>query len=264
KVPDQSAPEAAIVRAPPRRFAESALDLFGISCVVKEIQRVNAREALAQGGSFRETASWHAQYSDSAYVFVGGFSYELSEGDLICIFSQYGEVVDINLVRDKESGKSKGFAFLCYEDQRSTILAVDNLNGIKGRVGGRGGPGPGRTGETATLCWSKKFTDSGYAARLQKSGQVMNRTIRVDHCAQYKRPKKDEKAPEGEHSVYNAAPKPLETAEESEDSWDDERYGLNPEDPMYEHLLKKAKKARRKQLKKERKETKKARTSAVA
>lgn len=39
--------------------------------------------------------------------------------------------MNINLVRDKKTGKSKGFCFLCYEDQRSTILAVDNLNGIK-------------------------------------------------------------------------------------------------------------------------------------
>lgn len=42
----------------------------------------------------------------------------------------------VNLVRDKETGKSRGFAFLKYEDQRSTDLAVDNLGGasIMGRV----------------------------------------------------------------------------------------------------------------------------------
>ena len=34
-------------------------------------------------------------------------------------------------MRDKETGRSKGFAFLKYEDQRSTILAVDNFNGAK-------------------------------------------------------------------------------------------------------------------------------------
>lgn len=45
--------------------------------------------------------------------------------------NRYGEIVNINLVRDKKTGKTKGFCFLCYEDQRSTILAVDNLNGIK-------------------------------------------------------------------------------------------------------------------------------------
>lgn len=39
-------------------------------------------------------------------------------------------------MRDKESGKSKGFAFLKYEDQRSTDLAVDNFGGVvlMGRV----------------------------------------------------------------------------------------------------------------------------------
>lgn len=45
--------------------------------------------------------------------------------------SRYGEIVHINLIRDKDSGKSKGFGFICYEDQRSTILAVDNLNTFK-------------------------------------------------------------------------------------------------------------------------------------
>ena len=45
--------------------------------------------------------------------------------------NRYGEIVNINLVRDKKTGKTKGFCFLCYEDQRSTVLAVDNFNGIK-------------------------------------------------------------------------------------------------------------------------------------
>uniref|UniRef100_A0A663EG03 RNA binding motif protein X-linked 2 n=1 Tax=Aquila chrysaetos chrysaetos TaxID=223781 RepID=A0A663EG03_AQUCH len=80
---------------------------------------------------------------------AGGLHYELTEGDVICVFSQYGEVVNINLVRDKKTGKSKGFCFLCYEDQRSTILAVDNFNGIK----------------------------------------IKGRTIRVDHVANYRPPK---------------------------------------------------------------------------
>lgn len=36
----------------------------------------------------------------------------------------------MNLSRDKDSGLPRGFAFLAYSDQRSTVLAVDNLNGI--------------------------------------------------------------------------------------------------------------------------------------
>ena len=55
---------------------------------------------------------------------------------MVTIFSQFGEPVHINLVRDKETGKSRGFAFLKYEDQRSTDLAVDNLSGatVLGRL----------------------------------------------------------------------------------------------------------------------------------
>ena len=81
-------------------------------------------------------SSWHRQYKDSAWIFVGGLNYDLTEGDIICVFSQYGEIANINLVRDKETGRSKGFAFVCYENQKSTVLATDNLNGIKlaGRI----------------------------------------------------------------------------------------------------------------------------------
>jgi len=84
--------------------------------------------------------------SDSAYIFAGGLPRDLTEGDVITIFSQYGEVMNVNMPRDKETGKPKGFAFLMYEDQRSTVLAVDNLNG----------------------------------------SSVLERTIRVDHVKNYK------------------------------------------------------------------------------
>ncbi len=74
--------------------------------------------------------SWHEKYKDSAWVFIGGLSFELTEGDVICVMSQWGEIEDIHLVREKDTNKSKGFAFVKYEDSRSGILAVDNFNGI--------------------------------------------------------------------------------------------------------------------------------------
>ncbi|XP_072939602.1 RNA-binding motif protein, X-linked 2 [Epargyreus clarus] len=113
---------------------------------VKNVLKLSERELSGNSKS-----SWHDQYKDSAWIFVGGMPYDLTEGDVICVFSQYGEIVNINLVRDKATGKSRGFAFICYEDQRSTILAVDNLNGIK----------------------------------------ILGRTIRVDHCEQYRAPNAD-------------------------------------------------------------------------
>ncbi|KAK9153521.1 hypothetical protein Sjap_001001 [Stephania japonica] len=101
--------------------------------LVKRIQKINSKEAEL---GISEDASWHTKYKDSAYVFVGGVPFDLTEGDLLAVFAQYGEIVDVNLVRDKATGKSKGFAFIAYEDQRSTNLAVDNLNGasVLGRI----------------------------------------------------------------------------------------------------------------------------------
>ncbi|MCL7023699.1 hypothetical protein MKW94_020076 [Papaver nudicaule] len=101
--------------------------------LVKRIQQINSKEAAL---GISEKASWHVQYKESPYVFIGGVPYDLTEGDILAVFAQYGEIVDVNLVRDKATGKSKGFCFLAYEDQRSTNLAVDNLNGasVLGRV----------------------------------------------------------------------------------------------------------------------------------
>ncbi|XP_002979026.2 zinc finger CCCH domain-containing protein 25 [Selaginella moellendorffii] len=99
---------------------------------VKNLQKITARESAS---GIAESASWHAEYKDSAYIFFGGLAYELNEGDILAVFAQYGEVVDVNLIRDKGTGKSKGYGFLAYEDQRSTTLAVDNLNGAQ--VAGR-------------------------------------------------------------------------------------------------------------------------------
>jgi len=98
---------------------------------VRNITKLSERELkLSDGGK----TSWHDEYRDSAWIFIGGLPFDLSEGDIIAVFSQYGEPVNLNLVRHKDTGKSRGFAFLCYEDQRSTILAVDNFNGIQVRL----------------------------------------------------------------------------------------------------------------------------------
>lgn len=53
--------------------------------LVKRIQKINSQEAAL---GISEEASWHAKYKDSAYVFVGGIPYDLTEGDLLAVFAQ--------------------------------------------------------------------------------------------------------------------------------------------------------------------------------
>ena len=93
---------------------------------IKEIDRINQRELDLNIGS---SGSWHNRYCHSAYIYVGNIHFDLNEGDLITVFSQFGEIVDCNLIRDKETGDPKGFAFIAFENQKSTNLAVDNMNG---------------------------------------------------------------------------------------------------------------------------------------
>eukprot|EP01083_Nonionella_stella_P276005 937593_1 len=93
---------------------------------IKEIERLNTRELEL---NISDSASWHTRYKNSAYIFVGNLHYDLTEGDLITVFSQFGEIVDCNLIRDKETGDSKGFAFIAFENQKSTNIAIDNMNG---------------------------------------------------------------------------------------------------------------------------------------
>ena len=93
---------------------------------IKNTQKISKEEIL-QG--VPESASWHARYKHSAYIYTGGLPFDLTEGDVLTVFAQYGELVDVHNVKDRDTGKYRGFSFLAYEDQRSTVLAVDNLNG---------------------------------------------------------------------------------------------------------------------------------------
>ena len=63
---------------------------------IRNTQKVSMRE-VEQG--FTDAQSWHARFKHSAYIFTGGLPYTLTEGDLLAVFAQYGEIVDVNLVK---------------------------------------------------------------------------------------------------------------------------------------------------------------------
>ncbi|CAI7246888.1 CGH_1_collapsed_G0027730.mRNA.1.CDS.1 [Saccharomyces cerevisiae] len=95
---------------------------------MNKIQQINDKEL--QSGILSPHQSWHNEYKDNAYIYIGILNRELTEGDILTVFSEYGVPVDVILSRDENTGESQGFAYLKYEDQRSTILAVDNLNDL--------------------------------------------------------------------------------------------------------------------------------------
>jgi RNA recognition motif-containing protein len=68
-------------------------------------------------------------------IFVGNLSYATTESDLETAFSAYGAVERVSLVRDRESGQSRGFAFVEMTNAADAAKAIAGLNGrdVNGR-----------------------------------------------------------------------------------------------------------------------------------
>jgi len=102
-------------------------------------------------------------------IYVGNLSYEVTEEDLGMALEQFGKVESVTIIKDKDSGQSKGFGFVEMPSKAEGQSAIEGLNGkeLKGRAlnvnearprtesrgsgrgygGGRGGQGGGRSGQ---------------------------------------------------------------------------------------------------------------------
>ena len=88
-------------------------------------------------------------------LYVGNFPYSVDESKLREMFSSFGEISDITLIKDRDTGRSKGFAFITFATQQAAETAL-SLNGkdVDGRSlkvnmaqerESRGGRGGGRS-----------------------------------------------------------------------------------------------------------------------
>jgi len=62
-------------------------------------------------------------------IYVGNVNYSLSEEDVKRIFEVLGKVDAIKIVRDKKTGKSKGFGFLDMPSKKEAMEAIKTLDG---------------------------------------------------------------------------------------------------------------------------------------
>ncbi len=62
-------------------------------------------------------------------LYVGNLSYGTSEDGLRAAFSQYGDVASVNIVIDRDSGRSKGFGFVEMSSDDAAVAAISGLNG---------------------------------------------------------------------------------------------------------------------------------------
>ena len=68
-------------------------------------------------------------------LFVGSLPWSVDDAQLAQIFSQAGTVVSAQVVKDRETGRSRGFGFVEMSSDEEAQAAVNNLNGtdVEGR-----------------------------------------------------------------------------------------------------------------------------------
>ncbi len=62
-------------------------------------------------------------------IYVGNLSYDVTDNDLRNAFGEFGSVSKANIIMDKMTGKSKGFAFIEMDNDAEGQKAIDELNG---------------------------------------------------------------------------------------------------------------------------------------
>ena len=61
-------------------------------------------------------------------IYIGNLNYRVREEDLKQVMEEYGVVDSVKIIKDRETGKSKGFAFVEMPDDAAAKKAIGELN----------------------------------------------------------------------------------------------------------------------------------------
>lgn len=67
--------------------------------------------------------------SDEGKLFVGGLSFDTNEQALEQVFSKYGQISEVVVVKDRETQRSRGFGFVTFENIDDAKDAMMAMNG---------------------------------------------------------------------------------------------------------------------------------------
>ncbi len=62
-------------------------------------------------------------------IYVGNLSYDSTDADIREAFEKHGQVEDVRIIKDRETGRSKGFAFVEMSDDSQAQKAIAELDG---------------------------------------------------------------------------------------------------------------------------------------
>ena len=61
-------------------------------------------------------------------IYVGNLSFDATEADIEQAFGQFGDVKAVNIIKDRETGRSRGFGFVEMHDRQAGQEAIEGLN----------------------------------------------------------------------------------------------------------------------------------------
>ena len=72
----------------------------------------------------------------SKKLFVGGLSWNTTDAGLSEAFQQFGEITEAKVIMDRDTGRSRGFGFITFNNDEDALSAINAMNGtnLEGRT----------------------------------------------------------------------------------------------------------------------------------
>lgn len=143
--------------------------------------------------------------SDLGKLFIGGISWDTDEERLKEYFRNYGEVVEAVIMRDRATGRARGFGFIVFSDPQVAERVIMDKHVIDGRtveakkavpkddqqhilsrsvIGIQGSPGPARTRKIFVGGLASTVTESDFKTYFDQFGAITDVVVMYDHNTQ--------------------------------------------------------------------------------
>ncbi|CAN4075437.1 unnamed protein product [Withania somnifera] len=142
--------------------------------------------------------------TDLGKLFIGGISWDTDEERLKDYFSSYGEVVEAVIMRDRNTGRARGFGFVVFANPAVAERVVNDKHIIDGRTveakkavprddqhiinrnnsSIQGSPGPGRTKKIFVGGLASTVTESDFKTYFDQFGTITDVVVMYDHNTQ--------------------------------------------------------------------------------
>ncbi|XP_052178071.1 heterogeneous nuclear ribonucleoprotein 1 [Diospyros lotus] len=142
--------------------------------------------------------------SDLGKLFVGGISWDTNEERLKGYFSSFGEVLEAMIMKDRSTGRARGFGFIVFADPAVAEKVIKEKHSIDGRMveakkavprddqstmsrsssSIQGSPGPGRTRKIFVGGLASTVTESDFKKYFEQFGTITDVVVMYDHNTQ--------------------------------------------------------------------------------